>query len=613
MTSVESQTTQTTQIESVKDSKSQINRSGACDNAAVKSESTKTTSTLQVMIGSCSTKGVKSQNEDSVGSFVPIDSHQLESKGIALALADGVSSAEAGKEASQTAVSNFITDYYQTPDTWSVSHCGQKILTAINLKLYRKSHEYANEEKGYLCTFSGMIFKSQLAHIFHAGDSRVYRLDKQHLKQITNDHTAALGKGRSILARAVGMDSSLNIDYTKLELAEGDVFLLSTDGVHDFIEEKQLVELLSQTIAPQKIAEAIVALAQANNSDDNISCIVAKVESLPKQSLNDFNSRLTRLPFPPELEAGMSIDGFEVVREIFASSRSQLYLVKNKDTGELVVMKTPSVNFENDTSYIDRFIQEEWIGKRIDTPFVVKTLSQSSKRNFLYYLMEYVEGQTLDVWIKNNRFPKPKVAIRIVEQIAEGLKALHNQETIHQDLKPGNVMITKSGDAKILDFGSVFVAGIAEIFRPLEHQGALGTASYSDPQYLMGINSGVQGDLYALATLTYEIFTGELPYGAAIEECQSALDYDQLRYRSANQFNPVIPLWFDRALQRGVEFNLEKRYSNLEEFLKDLHQPNPNYLLDDPRYKEDKNQALFWQFISGFMFLTILLIFILFT
>ena len=83
----------------------------------------------------------------------------------------------------------------------------------------------------------------------------------------------------------------------------------------------------------------------------------------------------------------------------------------------------------------------------------------------------------------------------------------------------------------------------------------------------MGINSGVQGDLYALATIAYDMFTGVLPYGNGIENCQSALDYDRLRYRTANQFNPVIPLWFDRALERGVDFDLQKRYSSIDAFL----------------------------------------------
>ncbi|WP_196138583.1 bifunctional protein-serine/threonine kinase/phosphatase [Aliikangiella sp. G2MR2-5] len=574
-----------------------------------------TTSQLTLTIGQYSERGVKEENEDFVGSFTPENIHQLESKGIAIALADGVSSAEAGKVASKTAVEQFIEDYFQTPDTWSVSHAGQKILTSINLKLYRKSHEFIHEEKGYLCTFSGMVFKSRVGHIFHAGDSRIYQLEEgeNFLRQITRDHVATLGKGRSILARAVGMDSSLAIDYSKISLKAGDIFFISTDGVHDFVAQEKIVDILASNVSEQEKAEALVAAAKVGNSDDNMSCIVVKVEQLPSESLNDYNAKLTRLPFPPELEPGMKIDGFVIKKEIFASSRSQLYLVEDEETAEQMVMKTPSVNYENDTSYIDRFIQEEWIGKRIDSPYVVKTLAQKRKRNFLYYIMEYVHGETLEKWMKKNRFPRPKVAIQIVEKIAEGIQAFHSQETIHQDLKPGNVMITPEGSVKIVDFGSVYVAGVAEVFRPIEHVGALGTASYSDPQYLMGKNSGVQGDLYALATIAYEIFTGELPYGPEIEECQSALDYDRLRYRSANQFNPVIPLWFDRTLERGVAFDLEKRYASMDKFLKDLHHPNPDYLLDDPTYKKDKSQALFWQVISGFWLITLLLVWFLFS
>ncbi len=570
-------------------------------------------SQLQIDVGSYSICGLKKENEDFIGSFVPQNARQLAQKGICLVVADGVSSAEAGKEASQTAVQNFIEDYYQTPDTWSVSHSGQKILTAINLKLFRRSHEFANEEKGYLCTFSGMIFKSRTMHIFHAGDSRIYLLRNNELQQLTRDHIANLGKGRSILARAIGMDNSIQIDYAKYPLEKGDQFLLSSDGVHDFVDQETIVQILQSNLSAQQKAEKLVASAENNNSDDNISCLVGEVKQLPSESLDDFNIKLTRLPFPPALEPGMKIDGFKILREIFASSRSQLYLVEDEESGDQLVMKTPSLNYEDDVSYIDRFIQEEWIGKRISSNRVVRILPQKSQRNFLYYLMEYVDGETLEHWMKHNRFPRPKVAIDIIDQVAEGLNAFHNQETIHQDLKPGNIMLTKEGNVKIVDFGSVFVAGIAEVFRPLDHQGALGTASYSDPQYLLGKNSGVQGDLYALATITYELFTGELPYGSRIEECHSALDYDRLRYRNANQFNPVIPLWFDRTLERGVAFDLEKRYSTLEDFLTDLHNPNPDYLLDDPTYTKDKSRALLWQVLSGIWLLTLLLVWMLFS
>lgn len=563
-------------------------------------------------MGSYSIAGVKPINEDCVGYCLPEDGHKLQNKGIALAVADGVSTAEAGQEASLTAVNNFINDYYQTPDPWTVSHSGQKILTAINLKLYRKSHEFVNQEKGYLCTFSGMIIKSCLAHFFHAGDSRVYRLRDNEFVQITKDHKAMVGNNNHILARAVGMDSSLQIDYNKQPIQENDIYMLSSDGVHDFLQDDELQQLLEAPLSAEERSQKIVELALEKGSDDNISCVVAQIDRLPSETLNDYNLKLTSLPFPPTLEQGMTIDGYRIEKELWASSRSQLYLVTDLETSSQYVMKTPSTNFEDDASYIDRFIQEEWIGKRIESPYVVKIIEQSKPRNFLYYLMEYIEGESLGDWMEKHPLPAPREAIAIVDQIAAGLKCFHEQETIHQDLKPGNVMLS-NGKVKIVDFGSVYVAGIVEMFRPMQHEGALGTATYSDPQYLMGINSGIQGDVYALATIAYELFTGELPYGKKIEECHASYEYDRLRYRDARQFNPIVPLWFDQALKHGVAIHLEERYSTLEALMKDLHNPNPEYLTEDPEYTKDKNKALYWEIISGFWLLTLVLVVALFS
>ena len=577
---------------------------------------------LKVNAAYFSDKGVKPENEDSVGYHIPSNTHQLNYKGVLVAIADGVSSAEAGREASQTAIQHFIQEYFATPDTWSVSHAGQKILTTINLKLFRKSHEFSNEEKGYLCTFSGLIIKSRIAHIFHAGDSRIYRLRDNQLECLTRDHTANIGQGRNILARAVGMDTSLQIDYSKHPIIAGDKFLLTTDGVHDFITEESLKSALGSANPVDKISEELVNSALKNGSNDNVSCAICEVEQLPDQSLDDFSLKMTRLPFPPPLEPGLNIDGYLIEKEIFSSSRSQLYLVTDTEDNKKYVMKTPSVNFEDDISYIDRFIQEEWIGLRISSPYVVTIKQQKRPRKFLYYLMEYVEGITLEEWMKNNVFPKPRIAIDIVDQIAKGLKAFHEQETIHQDLKPGNIMLIPTNNisqtesslqVKIVDFGSVFVAGVAEVFRPIQHEGALGTATYSDPHYLLGKNSGIQGDLYSLATITYEIFTGKLPFGEKVADCQSAFDYDKLRYQLANQHNPVIPAWFDRALEKALTFNLENRYHSLESFLYDLHNPNPDFLMDDPAFTKEKNKAFFWQIISGFWLITLILLYLLFS
>lgn len=571
------------------------------------------TNQLQVDIGSHSIQGLKDNNEDAVGFFVPEEPSVLEGKGIVLAVADGVSSAEAGKEASETAITRFLSDYYQTPDTWSVKHSGQKILSSINLTLFKRSHEFASEEKGYLTTFTALVLKSRLAHFFHAGDSRAYLLRGNEFKQLTRDHVASIGSGRSFLARAMGMDNSIQIDYSQFTLEADDILLVTSDGIHDFLTEEKIIELMSDKSSCQSRIEALVKTAFDNGSDDNISGSLCQIASLPNESLDDYNSKLTRLPFPPPLDEGIKLDGYKVVKELFASSRSQLYLVEDTETGEQIVMKTPSINFEEDTGYIDRFIQEEWIGKRIDSDHVVKIIKQQRPRTCLYYLMEYVQGISLDKWMEQNHFPKPKVAFNLVEQIAQGLAAFHKMETIHQDLKPGNILVDKNNQIKVVDFGSVFVAGLAEVFIPLEHEGVLGTATYSDPKYLLGKNTGVQGDLYALATITYEIFTGKLPYGDKIEECQTAFEYDRLRYISATEENPIIPMWFDRTLERGVSFDLERRYNNIPEFIQDLKKPNPIYLLDDPKVTKNKSQVLFWQLLSGFWILMLVLVVALFT
>lgn len=575
------------------------------------------TPNLRIEIGQQSIAGAKKVNEDAVGSHIPQHAHALINKGVGVVIADGVSSAEAGKEASEYAVTKFLEEYFKTPDTWSVKQAGQQTLCTINLNLFKKSHEFVQQEKGYLCTFTGVIVKSNTAFFFHAGDSRLYHLRNNSdqsvtFTQVTRDHTVNIGGGKNILSRAVGMDNVIQIDFGTISIEQGDYLLLTTDGIHDFICETEIKTLVEQHTSVQAICDTLVQQAQRKHSDDNISCVCAHVTQLPLQNRDDFNSKLTRLPFPPNLEPGMKIDGYEIIKELFASSRSQVYLVQDLDSGESLVMKTPSVNFQDDVHYIDRFIQEEWIGKRIDSPYTVKIITQNKPRTFLYYLMEVVPGMSLDKWMQQHPLPTPKKAIGIVKDIAKALQAFHATETIHQDLKPANIIIDEERKIKVIDFGSVFVAGIAEIFIPIEHLGALGTATYSDPYYLQGKNTGVQGDIYALATITYELFTGQLPYGDKIEECVSGADFDKLRYIPAQTHNPLIPIWFDRALQKGVSLHLPQRYQRLADFVQDITQPNPEFLQDDPTIQQSKG-LMFWQIMSVFWVLLLCLVVVLFS
>ena len=569
-------------------------------------------SDLDILTGHHSIAGVKPINEDCAGRCVPEEDYLLDHKGVVIAIADGVSSAEAGREASHTTIERFINDYYKTPDTWSVAKSGQNVLSALNLHLYRKSHEFELDSKGYLTTFSAVIIKGQTAHFFHVGDSHIYHLRDGVLKLCTTDHSAPLGEGRTFLSRAIGMDNVLNIDYGTIALQENDRFLLSTDGIHDFLEPGVLKDILLVNESPEALSKVFVDSALSSRSDDNISAVVAFVNGLPKENVNDHQLKLTQLPFPPDMYAGVNVDGYVIEKELFSSSRSQVYLVRDDQTGQRLVMKTPSKNYEDDASYIARFIREEWVGSRVHHNNIVKIVTQTRPRSYLYYLMEYVDGVSLDKWMLQNQPPSPKQAIIIVEGVAAGLTALHDNETIHQDLKPGNIIIKPDMTAVIIDFGSVFVSGLAELANPIGLKGILGTASYSDPLYLQGKEPSFQADVYSLGCITYEIFTGQLPYGEKIEDCRSAFDFDQLRYIPAFQYNPIVPEWFNGALEKAVAFDLEVRYSTVTNMLSDLRNPNPDFLKDDPVVEKKSNQLLFWKMISGFWFVTFLLLIYLF-
>src|SRR5690606_22264265 len=152
-------------------------------------------------------------------------------------MADGISSSPVSQIASETAVKNFLEDYYCTSETWSVKNSAERVLTAINSWLYaqtrRGPHRY-DKEKGYVCTFSAVIIKNRLAHVFHIGDTRVYRFNQLGLEQLTKDHRLWINQEESCLSRALGADAQCAIDYQTLDVNVGDILIIATDGIYEF-------------------------------------------------------------------------------------------------------------------------------------------------------------------------------------------------------------------------------------------------------------------------------------------------------------------------------------------------------------------------------------------
>ena len=557
------------------------------------------TSQLSVSIGQSSDKGIKDANEDSYGVLCPED-QLLESKGIAAIIADGMGSCEKPKEASEYCVKGFLNDYYSTADSWTVKTSGAKVLTALNSWLYGKSHD--EHAKAMVSTFSALVLKSTTAHIFHVGDSRIYRYRDGYLEQLTNDHRVWISHDKNYLNRAIGIDLHLDIDYKTSEAEVGDIYVMTTDGVHDYLNDKQIKALLKTDGSLEVIADDIVCSALENNSHDNVTCQLIRIDGLPSQEANEVYRELTRLPFPPELEPGMLLDGYRVIKEISCSSTSQLYLVEDEKTQQQLVMKTPSVNFDDDPSYIERFHMEEWAGKRIKHRNVLQTYEQNRPRKFMYFLMEYIEGITLGQWIEQN--PKPDIdnVVTIVDQIIQGLRAIHKMEMLHRDLKPDNIIITQDETVKIIDFGSIKIAGIEEISTPVERMQLLGTKNYTAPEYLLGMAGSRKSDLFSLGIICYEMLTGHLPYGDQLNRNSNWRSISKIRYTPSIKYNPMIPLWLDGAIEKSVRCDQRMRYDSFSEFFHDLKHPNDAFMKKNIPLIE-QNPVLVWQTIT-----TILLI-----
>lgn len=532
-------------------------------------------SQLRISLAQSSDKGIKQRNEDFYGAYLPDDS-LLSTKGIAIAIADGMGSCENAQEASEHCVKGFLNDYFSTPETWSVKSSGAKVLTALNNWLLSKGDQ--DHKHGMVTTFTAAVLKSTTAHIFHIGDSRLYRYRDGDLEQLTHDHRVWISDNKNYLSRAMGIDFHLDIDYKTVDIQAGDVYLMSTDGVHDYLSEQQLKLHLEADSSLEVTADKIVMHALDAESHDNVTCQLFRIEELPGQDANEVYNELSRLPFPPHMGPGMTIDGYEILDEIHASTSSQLYKVRDRESSELYIMKTPSVNYSDDPSYIERFYMEEWAGKRLNSDSVLRVYEQKRPRNFLYFIMEYIEGITLRDWMNENSYPDIDEVAEIAHKIIKGLRVFHRMEMLHRDLKPENIMITRSDAVKIIDFGSVKIAGIHEISTPVERLELLGTKNYTAPEYLLGVEGSNRSDIFSLGVIIYEMLTGQLPYGDKLTRKLNWRTINKIKYISAITYNPMIPLWLDGALEKAVRTDFRTRYDTFSELYFDLTHPNSAFM-----------------------------------
>ena len=566
--------------------------------------------TLRVTLGQASLAGTHATNQDFHGALLP-RGHQLASKGIALALADGISSSQVSQLASQTAVRSFLEDYYATSEAWSVRRAAERVLSATNAWLHAQtmgSDGRFEKDRGYVCTFSALILKGRDLHLIHVGDSRIYRLHPQALEQLTEDHRVRLSSTESYLGRALGAGPYVEIDYRGWEAEAGEIYLLATDGAYGHLHAEDIHAALREHPADLDAAATdLVSLARSRGSDDDATLQLLRIDELPASDAPHPQLRREGLSLPPTLAPRMEFEGFTILREMQVSARSHLHLAVDNSSGQQYVIKTPSVDLSQDADYLDRFVLEEWIARRIDSPHVIKTWPSDRPRTHLFVAMEFIDGQTLAQWMRDNPHPGLDSARSIIEQLAQGLQALHRREMLHQDLRPENVMIDHQGTVKLIDLATAHVEGLAEYHRDALVSAAVpGTLQYTAPEYLLGEGGSPRSELFALAAITYQMLSGQLPYGLNAARVRTPQDLRSLRYVPLRHHRPDLPAWVDAVLAKALHPNPAKRQEVISEFIHDLKAPGAQFHQQRTTPLIERNPVLFWKCSTSLLTLAVL-------
>lgn len=534
------------------------------------------------------------------------------SKGIVVAQADGIGSSAVSQEASAAAVRGFLDDYYATSDAWSVRRSAQRVLGATNAWLHAqtmRSHARFDKDQGYVCTFSALVLKGCDVHLLHVGDSRIYRLHAQSLEQLTEDHRVHLSSAESYLGRALGVGPNVEIDYRCITATVGDIYLLATDGAYLYFDTAAVHAALAQ--CPDDFdaaASALVSIAQARGANDDMTVQLLRIEALPAADPLHLQAQREGLALPPPLSPRMRFEGYTVARGLYASARSHVYLAVDDDTGQQVVLKTPSVDLREDPNYLDGFLLEEWVARRLHSPHVLKAFASDRPRHHVFVAMEFVDGQTLTQWMTDHPRPDLDTVRSLIAQVGKGLQAFHGKEMLHQDLRPDNVMIDRSGTVKIIDFASTHVAGLTEGTPRARADAIVGTLQYTAPEYFTGGGGSARSDLFSLAVLAYQMLTARLPYGLQVTQVQSPADLQRLRYVPVRHLRPELPVWLDGVLQKALHPQPAKRQEAVSEFLQDLHAPGPRFLRLRAPPLVERNPVVFWQVVAVVLALAVVLL-----
>ncbi|MCK2046596.1 protein kinase [Chromohalobacter salexigens] len=567
-----------------------------------------TESSLSISFGQAFVAPDRRRHRSSMSVQIPGGS-QLSAKGACALISDSTWRNAIAKQAGDLSVRGFLADYYSTPEHWDVKTSAHRVLRALNGWSYSQSAYI--EGGSYICSLSAMVFRHREVHLFHMGDTLVFRLRGAEFEQMSRDHVTDLG-GYRYPSRALGMDGSLDIDYVTDSLKQGDLFLFTTQAVRGTLLPSDFVQLIRADVSDldatcERLAEAALSRAQERGYGGDQFCFqLVRIDRLPEEVEPEHPVPLYGdLPVPPELSPGERLDGFEVQAVLSRTAKSRVYRVHDARNEREMVMKAPSPELSLRNAYQEHFALQQWVVQRVNSPFVPKIVETSRPRRYQYYLVDYIKGESLSDWAL--RHPQASLGARLdlARQLVKAVQALHRRDVLHQSIHPDNLMVDAHGRLVLTDFGACHLreSDSQQAARELARQ--VGLNEHSAPEYALDTEVGRRSDQYELASTIYWLLTGHQPYALAPNELRSHTDLERMSYTSARRYNPAIASELDDALKRALDPQRALRFRRLGEFAYHLRTPRRNE--DGVARQPWQTPATLWKAVAGVLLLLLLL------
>jgi eukaryotic-like serine/threonine-protein kinase len=267
-----------------------------------------------------------------------------------------------------------------------------------------------------------------------------------------------------------------------------------------------------------------------------------------------------------QLTAGMTIDGFRLDERLHRGGMADIWRASRSDIDFPIVMKVPLLDFEGDISLIVGFEVEQMIMAELKGPHVPRWVANGDFAVQPYIVMEQIAGPTLAKSL-GRTWPVDEVA-DTGAQVAAALSDLHQQDVLHFDVKPANILFRPSGAAVLIDFGLSRHRHLPDLLDEQFHR-PMGTTEYMAPEQLLRVRSDQRSDIYALGAILYQLATGRLPFGipARMRKVRRRVWRDPVPPRA---LRPEIPPALQEIILRCLEPMPDARYAGAEDLMFDL-------------------------------------------